>query len=45
VLPGILFYIGWGITYGVWADAGIYSVTILFIVSGILGLIFTRIAD
>jgi len=43
VFVGIIFYISWGLTYGVWADIGIYSVTILFVALGILGLIFTRI--
>ena len=40
---GIVFYLLWGITYGVWADIGIYSVSIIFIILGILGVLFTRI--
>ncbi len=43
ILVGIIFYISWGITYGVWADAGIYAVTVVFLAFGILGLIYTRI--
>ena len=38
---GLIFYIGWGVTYGVWADIGQYSVTILFVLGGILGLLLT----
>ena len=41
LLAGILFYIGWGIYYGVWYDIGIYSFTIVFIISGIIGLILS----
>jgi len=41
VLAGILFYIYWGISYGVWVDIGIYSVTIVFVLGGILGFILS----
>jgi hypothetical protein len=36
-LAGIGFYIFWGIRFGVWADIGIYSVSIVFILGGIIG--------
>ena len=40
-IAGILFYIYWGIRFGVWADVGIYSVTVFFVVTGLLGMIIT----
>ena len=37
LIAGILFYIYWGVTYGVWADIGIYSITIVLVLGGIFG--------
>ena len=37
LLGGIIFWILWGITYGVWADIGIYSITIVLVLSGVIG--------
>jgi hypothetical protein len=45
VIAGILFYIYWGIAFGVWVDIGIYSVTILFIIGGFLGLLLSVMED
>jgi len=39
LLAGIAFYIFWGIRFGVWADIGIYSVSIIFILGGIIGML------
>jgi len=41
LLAGILFYIYWGIRFGVWSDVGIYSITIVFVLGGLLGTIIT----
>ena len=41
LLAGILFYIYWGIRYGVWADIGVYALTIFFVLAGVLGLLLT----
>jgi hypothetical protein len=41
LLAGIGFYLYWGVRFGVWADIGIYSVTIFFVLSGILGILLT----
>ena len=41
LIAGILFYISWGIRFGVWYDPGIYSITIVFILSGIIGILLT----
>ena len=38
---GIIHYIYWGIRYGVWYDIGIYSLTIVLILPGIIGLILS----
>jgi len=39
LVAGIVFYIGWGTTYGVWADIGVYSLTIVLVLSGVFGLL------
>ena len=41
LLAGILFYIYWGIRFGVWYDVGIYSITIVFVLGGLLGTVVT----
>ena len=43
IFVGIVFYIAWGVTYGIWADAGIYSITAFFLIAGILGILLERI--
>lgn len=45
LIAGILFYILWGITYNVWADVGIYSVSAVLIGFGVLGLLFCKIGE
>jgi hypothetical protein len=41
LLAGILFYIYWGTRYGVWYDIGIYSVVIILVMFGIIGILLT----
>lgn len=41
LIAGVLFYIYWGVTYGVWADIGIYSITIVFVLAGIFGMMLS----
>ena len=41
LIGGILFYITWGLRYGVWADVGIYSITIILVLTGLLGTIIS----
>ena len=41
LIAGILFYIYWGVTYGVWVDIGIYSITIVLVLAGIFGMILS----
>lgn len=45
LIVGIIFYISWGITYGVWADIGIYSITIVLVLAGIFGTILSLLEN
>jgi len=38
LVVGIMFYLGWGVTYGVWADIGVYSLTIVLVLFGAFGM-------
>jgi len=42
LIAGILFYISWVVRFpDAWADIGPYSITIVFVLSGILGILLT----
>ena len=41
VIAGLLLWIYWGTRYGVWTDIGIYSITSIFIIAGILAIIIS----
>jgi len=41
LLAGLLFYIYWGTRYGVWYDIGIYSIVIVLVIAGIIGILLT----
>ncbi|UCF13692.1 MAG: hypothetical protein JSW06_05410 [Thermoplasmatales archaeon] len=41
IIAGIIFYVYWGITYGVWADVGIYSITIVLVLVGFFGILLS----
>jgi hypothetical protein len=41
LIAGFLFYISWGLRYGVWYDVGIYSITIVLVLGGLLGAILS----
>ena len=41
LLGGLIHYIYWGIRYAIWFDAGIYSITIVLIIPGIIGIIIS----
>ncbi|HWR27629.1 MAG TPA: hypothetical protein VN377_04245 [Candidatus Thermoplasmatota archaeon] len=49
LIAGLLLYITWGLRYNVWADIGIYSITIVLVLGGLLGAIlsltYERIED
>jgi len=41
LIAGLLFYISWGLRYGVWVDIGIYSITIVLVFAGLVGAILS----
>jgi hypothetical protein len=41
LIAGLFLYIAWGLRYGVWADIGIYSITIILVLGGLLGAIIS----
>jgi len=41
LLAGLIHWIYWGVRYGVWTDIGIYSITIVFVLPGIIGILLT----
>jgi hypothetical protein len=41
LLAGLVLYISWGLRYNVWADIGIYSITIVLVLGGLLGAILS----
>jgi len=40
-LAGFLFWIYWGLRYGIWYDIGIYAITIVFVVPGLIGILLS----
>jgi len=41
LLVGIIFYIGWSLHYDAWTNIGVYALTSILVVSGILGLLLS----
>lgn len=41
ILASIIHWIYWGSRYGIWYDIGIYSITIVLLVPGIIGFILS----
>jgi uncharacterized oligopeptide transporter (OPT) family protein len=41
LIAGLLLYLTWGLRYNVWADIGIYSITIVLVLGGLLGVILS----
>jgi membrane protease YdiL (CAAX protease family) len=41
LLAGIIHYIYWGTRYGIWYDIGIYSLTIVLVLPGVIGIILS----
>jgi hypothetical protein len=41
LIAGVLLYISWGLRYGVWVDIGIYSITIVLVLGGLIGAILS----
>jgi hypothetical protein len=45
LIAGILLYITWGLRYNVWADVGIYSLTIVLVLGGLIGAILSLMME
>jgi uncharacterized ion transporter superfamily protein YfcC len=43
LLAGIFIWIYWGTRYGVWYDIGIYSLVIVMVLPGIIGILLSLI--
>ncbi len=41
LIGGIVFWICWGLRFWVWYDVGVYSVTIVLVVPGVIGTILS----
>lgn len=41
IVLGLVFYVSWGIRYGGWLDNGVYAVTIVLLLFGLVGLWLT----
>ena len=41
LLAGLMHYIYWGTRYNVWDDIGIYSLTIVMVIPGLIGIIIS----
>jgi len=41
LIAGIVFYFVWGLRYNVWADIGIYSITSILVLGGLIGFILS----
>ena len=41
LIAGLLLYITWGLRYNVWVDIGIYSITMVLVLGGLLGAILS----
>ena len=41
LLAGLIHWLYWGARYGVWTDIGIYSLTIVLVLPGIIGILLT----
>ena len=45
IIAGLGFYLYWGSKYGVWYDIGIYSITIVFVLPGVIGTILSLLEE
>ncbi len=43
LLGAVIFYLGWSIAYGDWNDIGLYSISVILILFGILGIWLSRV--
>jgi hypothetical protein len=45
ILAGTIHYIYWGLRYGVWYDIGIYAITIILVLPGVIGIIISLMEE
>ena len=45
LIAGISFYFWWAVTYNIWIDIGVYSVTVVLVSFGILGILLSLIEE
>lgn len=45
ILAGVIHYIYWVARYGIWYDIGIYALTIVLVVPGIIGFVLSLMED
>jgi hypothetical protein len=43
LLGAIIFYLSWSIAYGDWNDIGLYSISIILILFGVLGIWLSKV--
>jgi uncharacterized membrane protein len=41
LIAGIIFYFGWSLYYDAWTNIGVYSLTIVLVMFGVLGLLLS----
>jgi len=41
LLGGLIHWIYWGARYGKWTDIGIYSLTVVLVLGGLIGILLT----
>ena len=41
LISGVGFYLYWGMRFSVWYDIGIYSITSVLVISGIVGILLS----
>jgi len=41
IIGGVVFYVLWGMRYNVWTDIGIYSITSVLVLGGLIGFILS----
>ena len=45
LLAGVVFYVYWGVRFGVWYDVGIYAFTLVLVLGGLLGILLTLLGE
>ncbi|MEM0130298.1 MAG: hypothetical protein QW100_03190 [Thermoplasmatales archaeon] len=43
LIGAVVFYLSWSIAYGDWNDIGLYSISVVLILFGVLGVALSRL--